>query len=133
MIANQFNFDWLLIHAIISLGLFMKTIKNPHFQQLMKCLIDIKNIQMMKQTAANNHIRDLYHSKWNNFLFDFSEQRKIFLAVNAWINPNHIDFLNVKTYYIYVNWKIQKRLIKFEHIQKKHKNVNFVNIVLRIL
>ena len=63
MIANQFNFDQLLIHAVISLDLFIKIVKNPYFQQLMKCLIDIKNIQMMKRIAANNHIRDLYHSK----------------------------------------------------------------------
>ena len=63
MIENQFNFDWLLIHAIISLGLFMKIIENPHFWWLMKCLIDIKDIQMMKRIAAGNRIKDLYYSK----------------------------------------------------------------------
>ena len=133
MIANQFNFDWLLIHAVISLDLFMKTVENPHFQWLMKCLIDIKNIQMMKRITTNFHMKNLYNLKQNNLLLDLSDQKKIFLVVNTWINPNHIDFLNVKTYYICVNWQIQKRLIGFEHIQKKHIDVNFVNIILKIL
>ena len=63
----------------------------------------------------------------------FLNKKKIFLVVNAWISPNHINFLNVKIYYICVNWQVQKRLIEFEHIQKKHTSANFVNIVLRIL
>ena len=83
MIANQSNFDRLLIHAVISLGLFMKTVKNPHFQQLMKCLIDTKNIQMMKRIAAGNRMKSLYHLKQNNLLLDFFERRKISLTVNA--------------------------------------------------
>ena len=66
-------------------------------------------------------------------MLDFPDWKKIFLAVNIWISFNYIDFLSVKTYYIYVNWQIQKRLIGFEHIQKKYINVNFVNIVLKIL
>ena len=133
MIVNQFDFDRLLIHAVISLNLSMKTVENPHFWQLMKYLIDIKDIQMMGRIAASNRMKDLYHLKWNNFLLDLPEQKKIFLAVNAEINPNYIDFLNVKIYYICVNWQVQKRLIGFEHIQKKHTNANFVNIVLKIL
>ena len=66
-------------------------------------------------------------------MLDLSDRKKIFLAVDAWISPNHIDFLNVKAYYICVNWQIQKRLIGFEHIQKKHIDANFANIVLKIL
>ena len=32
MIAYKFNFDQLLIHAVIFLDLFMKAVENPHFQ-----------------------------------------------------------------------------------------------------
>ena len=87
----------------------------------------------MKRTTTDFRMKNLYNSKWNNFLLDFSDWKKIFLVVNTWINPNYIDFLNVKAYYICVNWQVQKRLIGFEHIQKKHIDVNFVNIVLKIL
>ena len=66
-------------------------------------------------------------------MLDLPDRKKIFLIVNTWISLNHIDFLNVKIYYICVNWQIQKRLIGFKHIQKKHIDVNFVNIVLKIL
>ena len=133
MIANQFNFDQLLIHAVISLGLFMKTVENSHFRRLMECLVDTKNIQMIGRTAAGNRMRGLYHLKWNNLLLDLSEQRKIFLTVDAWTSPNHIGFLSVKAYYICANWQVQKRLIEFKHIQKKHTDANFANIVLKIL
>ena len=133
MIANQSNFDRLLIHAVISLGLSMKAVENPHFRRLMECLVDTKDIQMMERTAAGNRMRGLYHSKRNNLLLDLPERRKISLAVDAWTSPNHIGFLNVKTYYICANWQVQKRLIGFEHIQKKHTGANFANIVLRIL
>ena len=88
---------------------------------------------MMKRIAAGNRMRGLYYLKWNNLLLDLSERRKIFLVVNAWISPNHINFLSVKIYYICVNWQVQKCLIEFEHIQKKHTDANFVNIVLRVL
>ena len=88
---------------------------------------------MMKRITTNFHMKNLYNLKQNNLLLDLSDQKKIFLVVNTWINPNHIDFLNVKTYYICVNWQIQKRLIGFEHIQKKHTDANFANIVLKIL
>ena len=111
----------------------MKAIENPHFQWLMKCLVDIKDIQMMKRITTGFRMKDLYNSKRNNLLLDLSDRKKIFLIVNTWINPNHIGFLNVKAYYICVNWQIQKRLIGFEHIQKKHIDANFVNIVLKIL
>ena len=39
----------------------------------------------------------------------------------------------MKAYYICVNWQVQERLIEFEHIQEKHTDANFANIVLRIL
>lgn len=127
--TKKFN-DW-LFKFVLNVNFSFRFIESFFFKNIVFFLKNDVNIS--EWTTFEVMIKQRVKEIKKKILKNLKLTTKIFIALNVWINLNHVAFLSVIVYFIDKNWQYRKIFISFKSLSEQHFEEKMINTILKIL